>query len=274
MAPSPQRSCDASVWGFAHAQYHRPNVLEQFVIGSSVSQYSFPRAGAELAAGGRVVTAVSVPVGSGGAAHGAAQAAQSPRVGASSPGPAISGGGDSPSSLNSARSRLAGPSGVLAAVEDMAGLTCSDLETCDLIRIWAADRDLLDGTSRNNKVYESMAAQMRCLGYLRTTLQVKEKMKRLRKEYKYDKCSRKIATYHDALATVLAQGSKGSSLFIKSEVDESMGSEEFLGTDSEANYIEKRRYGLQPGQMPEAAIKHLFTGQRLFLRAATMHSSH
>ncbi|XP_037284715.2 uncharacterized protein LOC119177342 [Rhipicephalus microplus] len=195
-------------------------------------------ASAELAAGGRVVAAVSVPVGSGWAAHGAAEAAQSPSVGASSPGPAISGGGDSPSSLNRARSRLAGPSRELAAVEGMAGLTWSDQETYELIRIWAADRDLLDGTSRNNKVYESMAAQMRSLGYLRTALQVKEKMKRLRKEYKYGKRSKKIATYHDALATVLAQGSKGGSLFIKSEVDESMGSEEFPGTDSETNYME------------------------------------
>ncbi|XP_037525896.1 uncharacterized protein LOC119402936 [Rhipicephalus sanguineus] len=193
-------------------------------------------ASAELAAGGRVVAAVSVPVGSGWAAHGAAEAAQSPSVRASSPGPAISGGG--PSSLNPARSRLAGPSRELAAVEGMAGLTWSDQETYELIRIWAADRDLLDGTSRNNKVYESMAAQMRSLGYLRTALQVKEKMKRLRKEYKYGKRSKKIATYHDALATVLAQGSKGGSLFIKSEVDESMGSEEFAGTDSETNYME------------------------------------
>lgn len=119
----------------------------------------------------------------------------------------------------------------------MAGLTWSDQETYELIRIWAADRDLLDGTSRNNKVYESMAAQMRSLGYLRTALQVKEKMKRLRKEYKYGKRSKKIATYHDALATVLAQGAKGA-LFIKSEVDESMGSEEFAGTDSETNYLD------------------------------------
>ncbi|KAH8018649.1 hypothetical protein HPB51_009638 [Rhipicephalus microplus] len=73
----------------------------------------------------------------------------------------------------------------------MAGLTWSDQETYDLICIWAADQDLLDGTSRNNKVYESMAAQMRSLGYLRTTLQVKEKMKRLRKEYKYGKRNRR-----------------------------------------------------------------------------------
>ncbi|KAH8019744.1 hypothetical protein HPB51_021567 [Rhipicephalus microplus] len=203
-------------------------------------------ASAELAAGGRVVAAVSVPVGSGWAAHGAAEAAQSPSVGASSPGPAISGGGDSPSSLNPARSRLAGPSRELAAVEGMAGLTWSDQETYELIRIWAADRDLLDGTSRNNKVYESMAAQMRSLGYLRTALQVKEKMKRLRKEYKYGKRSKKIATYHDALATVLAQGSKGGSLFIKSEVDESMGSEEFPGTDSETNYMEDGECGMRP----------------------------
>lgn len=122
----------------------------------------------------------------------------------------------------------------------MAGLTWSDQETYELIRIWAADRDLLDGTSRNNKVYESMAAQMRSLGYLRTALQVKEKMKRLRKEYKYGKRSKKIATYHDALATVLASGAKGSgALFIKSEVDESMGSEEFAGTDSETNYLDE-----------------------------------
>ncbi|KAH9361229.1 hypothetical protein HPB48_009701 [Haemaphysalis longicornis] len=120
----------------------------------------------------------------------------------------------------------------------MAGLTWSDQETYELIRIWAADRDLLDGTSRNNKVYESMAAQMRSLGYLRTALQVKEKMKRLRKEYKYGKRSKKIATYHDALATVLAQGAKGGALFIKSEVDESLGSEEFAGTDSETNYMD------------------------------------
>ncbi|KAK8770820.1 hypothetical protein V5799_012715, partial [Amblyomma americanum] len=120
----------------------------------------------------------------------------------------------------------------------MAGLTWSDQETYELIRIWAADRDLLDGTSRNNKVYESMAAQMRSLGYLRTALQVKEKMKRLRKEYKYGKRSKKIATYHEALATVLAQGAKGGALFIKSEVDESLGSEEFAGTDSETNYME------------------------------------
>ncbi|XP_070381070.1 uncharacterized protein [Dermacentor albipictus] len=206
--------------------------------GGGLETSSLAVASAELAAGGRVVAAVSVPVGSGWAAYGAADAARSPSVGASSPGPAISGGGGGPSSLNPARSRLAGPSRELAAVEGMAGLTWSDQETYELIRIWAADRDLLDGTSRNNKVYESMAAQMRSLGYLRTALQVKEKMKRLRKEYKYGKRSKKIATYHDALATVLAQGSKGGSLFIKSEVDESMGSEEFAGTDSETNYME------------------------------------
>ncbi|KAL3189698.1 hypothetical protein MRX96_021163 [Rhipicephalus microplus] len=142
-------------------------------------------------------------------------------VGASSPGPAISGGGDSPSSLNPARSRLAGPSGVLAAVECMAGFTWSDQETYELIRISGLRIETCSmGRPGNNKV--------------------KEKLKRLRKDYKYDKCSKKIATYHDALATVLAQGSKGSSLFIKSEVDESMGSEELRGTDSEANYIEKR----------------------------------
>lgn len=140
--------------------------------------------------------------------------------------------------MNPARSRLAGPSRELAAADGMAGLTWSDQETYELIRIWAADRDLLDGTSRNNKVYESMAAQMRSLGYLRTALQVKEKMKRLRKEYKYGKRSKKIATYHDALATVLAQGAKGGALFIKSEVDESLGSEEFAGTDSETNYMD------------------------------------
>lgn len=86
----------------------------------------------------------------------------------------------------------------------MAGLTWSDQETYELIKIWAADRDMLDGTSRNNKVYESMAAQMRTLGYMRTALQVKEKMKRLRKEYKYGKRSKKIATYHEALSSVLS----------------------------------------------------------------------
>ncbi|KAH6945346.1 hypothetical protein HPB50_007912 [Hyalomma asiaticum] len=212
--------------------------------GGGLETSSLAVASAELAAGGRVVAAVSVPVGSGCAAHGAAEAAQSPSVEANSPGPAISGGG--PSSLNPARSRLAGPGRELAAVEGMAGLTWSDQETYELIRIWAADRDLLDGTSRNNKVYESMAAQMRSLGYLRTALQVKEKMKRLRKEYKYGKRSKKIATYHDALATVLAQGSKGGSLFIKSEVDESMGSEEFAGTDSETNYMEDGKCGMRP----------------------------
>lgn len=88
----------------------------------------------------------------------------------------------------------------------MAGLTWSDQETYELIKIWAADRDMLDGTSRNNKVYESMAAQMRTLGYMRTALQVKEKMKRLRKEYKYGKRSKKIATYHEALSSVLSGG--------------------------------------------------------------------
>ncbi|XP_064457200.1 uncharacterized protein LOC135368051 [Ornithodoros turicata] len=129
----------------------------------------------------------------------------------------------------------------------MAGLTWSDQETYELIRIWAADRDLLDGTSRNNKVYESMAAQMRSLGYMRTALQVKEKMKRLRKEYKYGKRSKKIATYHDALATVLSGGGGRALLAIKNEVDESMGSEEYAGTDTEASYLDEGGLQSTPG---------------------------
>lgn len=132
----------------------------------------------------------------------------------------------------------------------MAGLTWSDQETYELIRIWAADRDLLDGTSRNNKVYESMAAQMRSLGYMRTALQVKEKMKRLRKEYKYGKRSKKIATYHDALATVLSGSAGGGGrtlLAIKNEVDESMGSEEYVGTDTEASYLDEGPPQSTPG---------------------------
>ncbi|KAH8018648.1 hypothetical protein HPB51_009637 [Rhipicephalus microplus] len=128
-------------------------------------------------AGGRVVAAVSVIVGSRWSLHGAAEAAQSPNVGASSRGPAFSGGSDGPSPLSPAHSRLAEPSRELAAVEGMAGLTWSDQETYELIRIWAVEIDLPDGTSQKHKVYESKATQMRSLGYLRTALQVKEKMK-------------------------------------------------------------------------------------------------
>ncbi|KAK8780829.1 hypothetical protein V5799_017830 [Amblyomma americanum] len=120
----------------------------------------------------------------------------------------------------------------------MAGRTWNDKETHELIRIWTEHRDLLDGTSRNNKVYESMAAQMCILGHPRTALQVKEKMKRLRKEYKCGKRSM-TAPYHEQLATVLAQGAKAGALFTKSEMDDTVGSE-VAGKGSEANHMEDR----------------------------------
>ena len=69
----------------------------------------------------------------------------------------------------------------------------TDSETFMLIELWGNDaiQDQLEGCTRNRVVYEKLARGMETAGYKRTAIQCREKIKKLKADY------RKIKDHHD-----------------------------------------------------------------------------
>ena len=68
-------------------------------------------------------------------------------------------------------------------VNKMAGATWTDEETTKLIEIWG-EEEIQEGCKRNIHVYERIARELCDIGYKRTAVQCREKLKKLKSEYK------------------------------------------------------------------------------------------
>ena len=66
------------------------------------------------------------------------------------------------------------------------GKNWSDEEVYDLIDIWSDDtvQEQLEGSRRNQHIYSKISERMKEKGYTRTMDQCRQKMKKLRKDYK------------------------------------------------------------------------------------------
>ena len=73
----------------------------------------------------------------------------------------------------------------------------SDAETFLLLDLWGdeAVQALLEGCTRNRHVYERISGDLQKGGYNRTWSQCRDKLKKLKKEYK------KLKDYHEARTT-------------------------------------------------------------------------
>lgn len=94
----------------------------------------------------------------------------------------------------------------------MAGTAWTDEETTKLIEIWGEEeiQVQLEGCKRNIHIYQKIAKELGDVGYERTAVQCREKIKKLRSEYKKIKDNndetgrkRKGWRYYDAINDVL-----------------------------------------------------------------------
>ena len=97
-------------------------------------------------------------------------------------------------------------------VNKMAGAVWTDEETTKLIEIWGEEeiQVQLEGCKRNIHVYERIARELCDIGYERTAVQCREKLKKLKSEYKKIKDNnnetgrkRKHWRFYDAVNNVL-----------------------------------------------------------------------